>query len=115
MESTPSPAASGFRPLLVLRALTVINDNVLRWLAIGLGKKAVSGGQVALVLTIGTAGFVLPFVLLAWLAGWIADRYPKRTVIVWCKVAEVLIVAAAAGAVAWGVRSGSLFAGPELQ
>jgi acyl-[acyl-carrier-protein]-phospholipid O-acyltransferase/long-chain-fatty-acid--[acyl-carrier-protein] ligase len=111
LESIAPSTRGGFRPLLVLRALTVINDNVLRWLAIGLGKKAVSGGQVALVLTIGTAGFVLPFVLLAWLAGWIADRYPKRSVIVWCKFAEVLIAAAAAAAVAWGVRSGGMFAG----
>jgi len=101
----------GFRPLLALRALTVVNDNVLRWLAIGLGKKAVAGGQVALVLTIGTAGFVLPFVLLAWLAGWLADRYPKRSVIVACKFAEILITAAAAAAVAWGVRSGGVWAG----
>jgi acyl-[acyl-carrier-protein]-phospholipid O-acyltransferase/long-chain-fatty-acid--[acyl-carrier-protein] ligase len=111
LESIPPPSPAGFRPLLALRALTVINDNVLRWLAIGLGKKAVSGGQVALVLTIGTAGFVLPFVLFAWLAGWLADRYPKRSVIVWCKFAEILIAAAAAAAVAWGVRSGGSFAG----
>jgi acyl-[acyl-carrier-protein]-phospholipid O-acyltransferase/long-chain-fatty-acid--[acyl-carrier-protein] ligase len=101
----------GFKPLTALRALTVTNDNVLRWLAIGLGKKAVGSGEVALVLTVGTAGFVLPFVLLAWLAGWLADRYPKRSVIVWCKAAEILIAAAAAGAVAWGVRSGGSFLG----
>ncbi|MFY8222392.1 MAG: hypothetical protein ACOVJ6_10845, partial [Pirellulales bacterium] len=101
----------GFKPLTALRALTVTNDNVLRWLAIGLGKKAVGSGEVALVLTIGTAGFVLPFVLLAWLAGWLADRYPKRSVIVWCKAAEILIAAAAAGALAWGVRSGGSFLG----
>ena len=101
----------GFVPLTALRALTVTNDNVLRWLVIGLGKKAVGGGEVALVLTLGTAGFVLPFVLLAWLAGWLADRYPKRTVIVWCKAAEILIVAGAAAAVAWGVRSGGAFLG----
>ena len=113
MEATPPTQAStrGFRPLLALRALTVINDNLLRWLAIGLGKKAVSGGQVALVLTVGTAGFVLPFVLLAWLAGWLADRYPKRSVIVWCKFAEIFIAAAATAAVAWGVRSGGTVAG----
>ena len=101
----------GFGPLTALRALTVTNDNVLRWLAIGLGKKAVGTGEVALVLTVGTAGFVLPFVLLAWLAGWLADRYPKRSVIVWCKAAEILIVAGAAAAVAWGVRSGGMFLG----
>jgi acyl-[acyl-carrier-protein]-phospholipid O-acyltransferase/long-chain-fatty-acid--[acyl-carrier-protein] ligase len=103
--------AGGFAALLVVRVLTVVNDNVLRWLAIGLGKKAVGTGQVALVLAIGTAGFVLPFVLLAWLAGFLADRYPKRTVIAWCKFAEILIVAAAAAAVAWGVRNGGLFLG----
>lgn len=113
MESTPPTQAPtrGFSPLLALRALTVTNDNLLRWLAIGLGKKAVSGGQVALVLTVGTAGFVLPFVLLAWLAGWLADRYPKRSVIVWCKFAEIFIAAAATAAVAWGVRSGGTVAG----
>ena len=109
--SESSGMTGGFRPLLALRALTVVNDNVLRWLAIGLGKKAVAGGQVALVLTIGTAGFVLPFVLLAWLAGWLADRHPKRSVIIACKFAEILIMAAAAAAVAWGVRSGGSFAG----
>ena len=102
---------TGFNALLALRVLTVVNDNVLRWLAIGLGKKAVSGGSVAVVLTIGTAGFVLPFVLLAWLAGYLADRHPKRSVIAWCKFAEVLIAAAAAAAVAWGVRSGGTFFG----
>lgn len=106
MESHPPARGGGFRPLLILRSLTVVNDNMLRWLAIGLGKKAVAAGRVALVLTIGTAGFVLPFVLLAWLAGWLADRYPKRSVIVWCKFAEILIAVAAAAAVAWGVRSG---------
>ena len=110
-DTLPDHEARGFWPLTVLRALTVINDNVLRWLVIGLGKKAVGGGEVALVLTLGTAGFVLPFVALAWLAGWLADRFSKRSVIVWCKAAEIVIVAAAAGAVAWGVRSGGAWLG----
>ncbi len=101
----------GFLPLVALRVLTVVNDNVLRWLAIGLGKKAVAESQVWLVLTIGTAGFVLPFVALAWLAGYLADRHPKRSVIVWCKFAEIVIAAAAATAVAWGVRSGGTYLG----
>ena len=110
-EAGSAEFGPGFGPLVALRVLTVVNDNLLRWLAIGLGKKAVAGGQVALVLTIGTAGFVLPFVLLAWLAGWLADRYPKRSVIVWCKFAEIFIAAAAAAAVAWGVRSGGEWLG----
>ncbi|MFM7108703.1 MAG: 1-acyl-sn-glycerol-3-phosphate acyltransferase [Planctomycetaceae bacterium] len=103
--------AGGFTALLVVRALTVVDDNVIRWLTIGLGKHAAGAAGTALVLTIGTAGFVLPFVALAWLAGWLADRYPKRSVVAWCKFAEVLIVAAAVAMLWWGGRPGGAFAG----
>ena len=96
----------GLTALLVVRLLTVVTDNLLRWLAIGLGKRAVDGSLVALVLTVGTAGFVFPFIFLAWLAGHLADRYPKRKVIIWCKCAEVAIVAAAAIVIAMGVKNG---------
>jgi len=110
MPSTPIPAGA-FAALLVARCLTVVNDNLLRWLAIGLGKRAAGAAGTALVLTIGTAGFVLPFVALAWLAGWLADRYPKRTVVIFCKAAEVAIAAAAAATLAWNTRPGGAFAG----
>ena len=107
-----APAASGgFVPLLALRVLTVLNDNLLRWLVIGLGKRAAGTAGTALVLTIGTAGFVLPFVVLAWLAGWLADRFPKRSVIVWAKFAEILIAVGAAAAVGWGAASGTAWLG----
>jgi acyl-[acyl-carrier-protein]-phospholipid O-acyltransferase/long-chain-fatty-acid--[acyl-carrier-protein] ligase len=105
------PSNTGFLSLLLLRMLTVVNDNLLRWLAIGLGKRAAGTAGTALVLTIGTAGFVLPFILLAWLAGWLADRFPKRTVLVWCKAAEIGIAAAAVSAIAWGAGAGGAVAG----
>jgi acyl-[acyl-carrier-protein]-phospholipid O-acyltransferase/long-chain-fatty-acid--[acyl-carrier-protein] ligase len=108
---TLQPTNTGFSSLLLLRLLTVVNDNLLRWLVIGLGKRAAGAAGTALVLTIGTAGFVLPFVLLAWLAGWLADRYPKRSVLVWCKAAEIGIAAAAAAAIAWGAGAGGTLAG----
>ena len=117
--ATPAPAQSaaappdgrGFPALVALRTLTVLNDNLLRWLVIGLGKRAAGAAGTALVLTIGTAGFVLPFVALAWLAGWLADRFPKRAVIVWAKFAEILIAVAAAAVVAWGAGSGGMWLG----
>ena len=102
---------TGFPSLLLLRLLTVVNDNLLRWLVIGLGKRAAGTAGTALVLTIGTAGFVLPFVALAWLAGWLADRYPKRSVLVWCKAAEIGIVAAAAAVIGWGAAAGGTLGG----
>ncbi|MFM8952601.1 MAG: 1-acyl-sn-glycerol-3-phosphate acyltransferase [Planctomycetaceae bacterium] len=119
MDALPRPAASatpeaggrGFAPLLALRVLTVLNDNLLRWLAIGLGKRAAGTAGTALVLTIGTAGFVLPFVVLAWLAGWLADRFPKRSVIVWAKFAEIGIAAGAAVVIGRGIGGDAGWAG----
>ena len=97
----PAPAAGnslwtgGFAALLVVRALTLINDHAIKWLAIGLGKKLVDEGRVSLVLTIGLVGLSLPYVLFSWLAGSLADRESKTSVIRWCKGAEVFIAAAA--------------------
>lgn len=109
--ATSSPDRQGFAALLALRVFTVLNDNLLRWLAIGLGKRAAGATGTALVLTIGTAGFVLPFVVLAWLAGWLADRFPKRSVIVWAKLAEIGIAAVAAAIIARGVGGEAGWAG----
>ena len=109
--ATPEAGGRGFAALLALRVLTVLNDNLLRWLAIGLGKRAAGAAGTALVLTIGTAGFVLPFVVLAWLAGWLADRFPKRSVIVWAKLAEIGIAAGAAVVIGGGIGGDAGWAG----
>lgn len=106
----------GFTTLLVVRALTVVNDNLARWLVIGLGKRAaaVVGTSPAAVLALGTIFFVLPFILFAWLAGWLADRFSKRSVVTAGKLAEVLIGGVAAAIVGWGAASGGIFAGIPL-
>ena len=93
-----------FQCLLWTNWLTAINDNVFRWFVIGIGKDfaqaaAVSGGESsgfriteAFVLAIGTASFVLPYLLFAVPAGWLADRFSKRDVIVACKIMEVIVM-----------------------
>ncbi len=106
MESTTPPTVGGFRQLLALRAFTLVNDHALKWLAIGLGKRLVDQGQVSLVLTIGLVGLSLPYVLFSWLAGSLADRQSKTTVIRWCKAAEVLIALAATAVVGFGMLDG---------
>ena len=76
--------------------LGATNDNILRWLVIGVGIGLVSQKYVAIVLTAGTVCFVLPYLLFSGLAGYIADRFSKRTVIVSCKLAEIVLMVAAA-------------------
>jgi acyl-[acyl-carrier-protein]-phospholipid O-acyltransferase/long-chain-fatty-acid--[acyl-carrier-protein] ligase len=117
-SSGPAPTGfrgltPGFRTLLIVRVLTVLNDNIARWLVIGVGKRAaaLAGTAPAAVLTIGTVVYVLPFMLLAWLAGWLADRFAKRVVVGWSKFAEIGIAAAVTAVVAGGVVAGPTLRG----
>ncbi len=82
-----------FQGLLFTQLLTATNDNIFRWLAIGIGKDYVTPANVGLILMAGTACFVLPYLLLAAPAGYLADRFSKRSVIVYCKLAEIVIMA----------------------
>jgi len=102
-ETPDIPAATGpsgglssrsFLALLTTQFLGAVNDNMFRWLVVPIGKKILESGeqQVAVALSAGLACFVAPFVLLAAPAGYLADRFSKRTVIVSCKAAEVIIM-----------------------
>ncbi len=116
-SALPPPAVGeslwkgGFAALLVVRALTLVNDHAIKWLAIGLGKKLVDEGRVSLVLTIGLVGLSLPYVLFSWLAGSLADRQSKTTVIRWGKAAEVFIALAATLVLGFGMGEGEAWLG----
>jgi acyl-[acyl-carrier-protein]-phospholipid O-acyltransferase / long-chain-fatty-acid--[acyl-carrier-protein] ligase len=84
--------SAGFLGLLATQFLTATNDNIFRWLVIGIGKQHVAESQHTSILTAGTVCLVLPYLVLAAPAGYLADRYPKRSVIVGCKFAEILIM-----------------------
>jgi len=55
------------------------------------------------VLAVGSACLVLPYLFLAAPAGYLADRYSKRDVIVRCKIAEIVIMALAVVAIMIGI------------
>ena len=102
--------------MLVVRILTVLTDNLARWLVIGLGKRAAVavGTTEAAVLMAGTVVYVLPFILFAWLAGWLADRFTKRSIVCAGKFGEIVIAIITAGIVAWGAGSGPVVGGLPL-
>ncbi len=81
----------GFVALLLTQFLGACNDNIFRWFVVGVGKQYFTRDP-ATVLMAGTACFVGPYLLLAAAAGYLADRFSKRTVIVACKVAELVIM-----------------------
>lgn len=103
-EAAPSDRliSRTFIGLLLTQFLGATNDNILRWLVIGLGKEYVSKDQISTVLAVGSGCLVLPYLILAAPAGYLADRFSKREVIIKCKVAEIAIMAAAVAAILIG-------------
>ncbi len=95
-----------FVALLITQLLTAINDNTFRWLAIGVGKDYVDPSNVSNILMAGTACFVLPYLVLAAPAGYLADRFNKNRVIVGCKIAELAIMALGVTAIALEIAPG---------
>lgn len=110
-----------FLGLLVTQFLGALNDNIFRWLAVFVGMDLVADyffRRAAVAANAATVGawqeatkaaglglLVLPFILLAAPAGYVADRFSKQRVIVLCKVAEVLIMGLGVAA----ILSGNVF------
>ena len=84
-----SPA---FQGLLWTQWLTSINDNVFRWYVIGVGKDQFAPEDQAFLLIVGSAFFIVPYIIFSSVAGWLADRFKKSQVIMGCKFAEVVIM-----------------------
>jgi len=101
-----------FVGLVITQFLGALNDNMFRWLIIPIGKEIMEEGGKAtgnmssagdiIALAWGLACFVAPAILLAVPAGFVADRFSKRSVIVWCKVAEIVIMGLGIAAILFG-------------
>ncbi|MFH1300161.1 MAG: MFS transporter, partial [Planctomycetota bacterium] len=91
-----------FLALLGTQFLGAMNDNMFRWFIIPIGKPIIGDAEA---LSLGLACFTLPYLLLASVAGYLADRFSKRTVIVACKIAEIIIMALGI----WAIQLGNLY------
>ncbi|HVJ68350.1 MAG TPA: MFS transporter [Caulifigura sp.] len=89
-ENSRTIRSSRFIGLSVTQFLGAFNDNMFRWLAVPIGQQSMDPTQA---LVLGGVLFTLPYLLLAPLSGSLADRLPKRAVIVRCKIAEIVLVA----------------------
>ena len=84
----------GFGAFLATLFLGAFNDNLSKMLVIcygteRLGTDSLSGSTF---LSLAAACFILPYLLFSFLAGHLADRHTKRTVMIWTKVAEIAIM-----------------------
>ena len=84
-------SSKSFLALLLTQFLGAANDNAFRWLAVSIAIGVMGTTGEGRALALGTVLFTVPYLLLANIAGFLADRFDKRAVIVWCKVAELAL------------------------
>ncbi|MBD3672101.1 MAG: MFS transporter [Planctomycetaceae bacterium] len=90
-----------FYGMTVTQFLGAFNDNLFKQLVLlfCLDVKARTGQDYQ---SWAQAIFAIPFVLFSGMAGWIADRYSKRAIVVLAKVAEIVIMAMGMCVFLWG-------------
>lgn len=87
--SDGSLGSVSFLGLLVTQFLGAFNDNCFRWLGVAVATQVMDQTRA---IAIGTVCLTVPFLIFSPTAGWLADRYSKRSVIVAFKIAEIFIM-----------------------
>lgn len=95
----PTLWSSSFLGLVLTQFLGAFNDNMIRWLAVPIAQKEIGDERA---IAVGAVCLTFPFLLLTPMAGWLADRFPKRKVIVACKFAEIVLMVLATFAILHG-------------
>jgi len=72
--------------------LTVLNDNLLKWLVCFISIKWVTTVSESVIIAIASAMLVLPFILLSPLAGLLSVKYEKKNIMLIGKIAELPIM-----------------------
>lgn len=83
---------SSFQSLIVSQSLGALNDNTFKLLIIFHVISILGTHSAQVVTSVAGMCFVLPFILFSAVAGWLADRYSKRSLLVITKLLEILIV-----------------------
>ena len=98
--SSDLPSSAGltsdpvFGGVISTQFLGAFNDNFFKQMVLLKCVEMAAGGSNDLQ-GLALAAFALPFVLLSGLGGYLSDHCSKRTVIVWCKIAEIFVMGAA--------------------
>ncbi|HET9178907.1 MAG TPA: acyl-[ACP]--phospholipid O-acyltransferase [Terriglobia bacterium] len=101
----------GFVWLLAAQALAVFDDNTFKQLLFFYAAATVTDPALrSSIISLGTALYVLPYIILSSWAGQVADRFSKRRVIIALKIAEAMVLAYATFATSQGRISAMLAA-----
>jgi len=93
MDTTKTKLGPDFGWLNATQFLGALNDNVFKLLIILFLIGTRGRAEASNVTALAGAVFVIPFLLFTALAGKLADRFSKRDIVVWAKIAEIPIMA----------------------
>jgi len=97
--------SASFIGLVLTHVLGTFNDNILRWLTVPVAAPLLCARAeegTILAVSLGGLCLTLPFLLFMPIAGWLADRFRKRTVILACKLAELILMVLAVFVLLYG-------------
>jgi len=92
-QGQPPESTKSFWALFITQFQGAFSDNVFKFLVIFLITSTRSPEERDQLISLTLALFAIPFVLFSMAGGYLADRFSKRTVIIWIKIAEVVIMA----------------------
>ena len=93
----------GFIALLITQFTVAFNDNVFRWLLIFIGIAYVeTTAEADIIRQLGAVFLIVPFLLWTSIAGFVTDRFSRRTSVIWCKAIELVLLAIAIGVICLG-------------
>lgn len=92
-DGTGGITQTTFLALCATQFFTAFNDNMFRWLVVKIAQDILKTKTLPLVL--GAIFFTVPYLLFAPMAGYFADRFSKRKIIVACKFAEIVLMSSA--------------------
>lgn len=84
----------GFWAFIAAQTFGAFNDNAFKTFVALLAIATMSASQSARLIAVAGGLFIVPFLLFSTYAGWIADRWGKRGLIVLFKVAELALLCA---------------------
>ncbi|ODA34812.1 MFS transporter [Planctopirus hydrillae] len=93
LSNQPLLKDRAFWGLNATQFLGAFNDNLFKQMVMLICVAAAANGGPSLV-GAATTAFAVPFIFLSGFAGFLSDRFSKRSIAYWCKVAEVVLVLA---------------------
>lgn len=92
-QKQPSKLASReFAGLVVAQGLGSLNDNALKQFILLIAVFYISPAQQGLIIALASLALSVPYLIFSSLAGSIADKYPKRNLVILYKCLEVVIM-----------------------